>query len=180
MDSLYFIQRNQFSTSVVPALDSEDVFYTIESTIHPDGPRTSDILKMSEDSEKTGFPLASVSYFDWSNTVVKFGARLFDLNAFLRRTNSYSNSRVFVGPDNQTYKWSIQGKGLELRHADSHELIVRSHPPKKATLFSKQRHASLEIAREHFMDDSKLLDAIIITYSIMQHKLDERLKYRYP
>ncbi|KIJ37557.1 hypothetical protein M422DRAFT_33662 [Sphaerobolus stellatus SS14] len=180
METLYFVQHDQFSTSVVPALDSEDVLYNIESNIQSDGSRSTDILKTSEDAEKDGLQLASVSYFDWNDTVVKFGAKSFDLNAFLRRRNLYSNSRVFVGPDGQTYKWSIRGKGLELHQADSRELIVRSHPPKEGTLFSKQRHASLEIARKHVTDDSKMLDAIIITYCIMQHKLDERLQYRYP
>ncbi|KIJ56133.1 hypothetical protein M422DRAFT_239338 [Sphaerobolus stellatus SS14] len=180
MKSLYFIQHDQFSTYVVPALDSEDAFYTIESTIYPDGLRTSDILKMPENPGKAGLQLASVSYLNWSDTVVTFGARSFDLNAFLRRTNNASTSRLFVGPDSQTYKWSIRGKGLELHNADSHELIVRSYPAKEAMLFSKQRHALLEIAKEHLTDDLKLPHVIIITYSIMQYKLDGRLKYRYP
>jgi len=182
METLNFIQQNGSSTHVVPASDSEDSLYTIESYAQPQGLHTATFVRNSYNNEKSGIELASVSYVDFSETWVKFGAQTFDLNAFLRRRNQFSNSRIFVAPDGQTYKWSIHGKKLELHHADSHTLIARSHPKQGPTLFrSKARPASLEVVRDIVTAvNPKMLDAILITYSIMQYKLDERLEYRWP
>ncbi|GJJ14334.1 hypothetical protein Clacol_008598 [Clathrus columnatus] len=172
--SMSFIDRDGF------------LVYSISNTYNRQDSRwlsTIQRLNNSEDSEKPSVVLASVLYIGYSTTTVDFQCRSLDLDTFLPRQNSHSNSRVFIGPDGQAYVWNIDGRNLELRHVDSHTLIARSHPHKEPTLFSpKPRPAFIELLPEYGLDSDnpQMLDAIIITYSIMQRKLNERRQYRFP
>ncbi|KAF8576652.1 hypothetical protein K439DRAFT_645522 [Ramaria rubella] len=176
MDTLSIVNHNAFLTTVVSSHD-QSALYTIRSSRYS-GYVSSDIYRENdEEFSKPQTKLATVSYLNLGTTRVAFGLQEVDLDTFLRKRSMYNNSRIFVGPDGETYKWRIKGDSVELYDLASHTLLARSHPLRSSlNIFStKTRSASLEVSQRYTLGTgSPMLDVIVLTYVIMEHLLQAR------
>ncbi|KIJ33524.1 hypothetical protein M422DRAFT_35437 [Sphaerobolus stellatus SS14] len=111
----------------------------------------------------------------YQQTFVMFGTRAVAVDSFLRIDRRFDNSRSFIGPDQSPLRWKMRSGGLELRHDKTKALIAKWHPARKgiSVLSIKTQEDAIEI-EPAYAKDEKLLDAIVVTWAILDGILHRR------
>ncbi|KAL4081400.1 hypothetical protein V8B97DRAFT_21216 [Scleroderma yunnanense] len=82
----------------------------------------------------------------------------------LLRKRRFSSSRVFIGPDNHTYKWKIQTPSLWLKRTDTSNELARYHERNRG-ITSPAHPPRLQISSELL---AHMLDYIVVTFIYVQ------------